>query len=156
MIKFCRIDHRLLHGQVIFSWTKSESIERIIVVDDTAANDEFKKMSLSLSKPTGVKLNIFSVDTAIKNIPKIKKLSEKVMLIFGNTNSTLAFAKAYGDLKEINYGGIPEKEGSKKFSNTIALTEKDIENSKELSDMGITLYMQQIPTTKKESLNDKL
>jgi Phosphotransferase system, mannose/fructose/N-acetylgalactosamine-specific component IIB len=78
------------------------------------------------------------------------------MLIFGNTNSTLAFAKAYGDLKEINYGGIPEKEGSKKFSNTIALTEKDIENSKELSDMGITLYMQQIPTTKKESLNDKL
>ncbi|KRN95780.1 PTS sugar transporter subunit IIB [Companilactobacillus kimchiensis] len=156
MIKFCRIDHRLLHGQVIFSWTKSEGIERIIVIDDMAANDEFKKMSLSLSKPTGVKLNIFSVDTAIKNISKIKKLPEKVMLIFGNTHSTLLFAKEYKDLKQINYGGIPEKEGSKKFSNTIALTDKEIQESKELSDMGINLYMQQIPTTKKEELNDKL
>ncbi|CAJ1179042.1 PTS sorbose transporter subunit IIC [Companilactobacillus crustorum] len=156
MIKFCRIDHRLLHGQVIFSWTKSESIERIIVIDDLAANDEFKKMSLSLSKPTGVKLNIFSVDTAIQNISKIKKLPEKVMLIFGNTDSTLKFVEVYKDIKEINYGGIPEKEGSKKFSNTIALTDQDIENSKALNNMGIELYMQQIPTTKREELNDKL
>jgi len=156
MIKFCRIDHRLLHGQVIFSWTKSEGIERIIVIDDTAANDEFKKMSLNLSKPTGVKLNIFSVDTAVKNIAKIKKLPEKVMLIFGNTHSTLMFSKEYGDIKEINYGGIPEKEGSVKFSNTIALTPDEIQDSKDLSALGIRLYMQQIPTTKKEELNDKL
>ena len=78
------------------------------------------------------------------------------MLIFGNTDSTLAFIKEYKDVKEINYGGIPEKEGSKKFSNTISLTDKDIENSKKLSDMGIVLYMQQIPTTKREPLNDKI
>ncbi|WP_125762472.1 PTS sugar transporter subunit IIB [Companilactobacillus hulinensis] len=156
MIKFCRIDHRLLHGQVIFSWTKSEGIERIIVIDDTSANDEFKKMSLSLSKPTGVKLNIFSVDTAIENIDKIKKLPEKVMLIFGNTSSTLAFAKAYKDLKEINYGGIPAKEYSERFSNTISMDQQEIQDSKDLSALGIKLYMQQIPTTNREELNNKL
>ena len=30
MIKVIRIDHRLLHGQVIFAWTKSQGIERIV------------------------------------------------------------------------------------------------------------------------------
>ncbi|TXX29607.1 Firmicu-CTERM sorting domain-containing protein, partial [Escherichia coli] len=55
MIKLVRIDHRLLHGQVVFSWSKFFNINRIIVANDEAANDEFKKMSLNLSKPAGIK-----------------------------------------------------------------------------------------------------
>ncbi|HAQ8202941.1 TPA: PTS sugar transporter subunit IIB, partial [Enterococcus faecium] len=55
MIKLVRIDHRLLHGQVVFSWSKSLNINRIIIANKEAANDEFKKMSLNLSKPTGIK-----------------------------------------------------------------------------------------------------
>lgn len=50
MIKLVRIDHRLLHGQVVFSWTKSLGISRIIVVDDETANDEMKKSFLKLIK----------------------------------------------------------------------------------------------------------
>ena len=52
MIKLVRIDYRLLHGQVVFSWTKSQGINRIIVINNEAATDEFKKMSLNLAKPT--------------------------------------------------------------------------------------------------------
>ena len=33
---------------------------RIIVVDDDAANDEMKKSALLLSKPAGVRVNIFT------------------------------------------------------------------------------------------------
>ena len=50
MIKVVRIDHRLLHGQVVFAWTKSQNIERIIVIDNKTSTDDFKKMSLKLSK----------------------------------------------------------------------------------------------------------
>lgn len=31
MIKLVRVDHRLLHGQVIFSWTKQVGTNYIIV-----------------------------------------------------------------------------------------------------------------------------
>ncbi|NRE63336.1 PTS sugar transporter subunit IIB, partial [Enterococcus faecium] len=31
MIKLVRIDHRLLHGQVVFSWSNSLYINRIII-----------------------------------------------------------------------------------------------------------------------------
>ena len=76
MIKVIRIDHRLLHGQVIFAWTKSQGIERIVVIDNVAAGDDFKKMSLKLSKPADIKLSVFSVDQAKERIAKINNLKK--------------------------------------------------------------------------------
>ena len=38
MIKLVRVDHRLLHGQVIFSWTKQVGTNYIIVADDKVPN----------------------------------------------------------------------------------------------------------------------
>lgn len=156
MIKLVRIDHRLLHGQVVFSWTKSLGIGRIIIVDDSAATDELKKMSLSLSKPTGVKLNIFTVKDALAKVQKIEQLNENIMFVFGGTKSTLEFCKGYPKVKEINYGGIANKANSKQYSNAIFLTEEELSDSRELKEMGIRLYMQQIPTSKLEELSSKI
>ena len=153
MIKFIRIDHRLVHGQVVFSWSKSLQINRILVVNDEAANDEFKKMSLELSKPQGIKLNIFTVENTLTKISKIEALSENIMMIFGNTKDVRQFCESYSNVKEINYGGIIKKEGSKQFSNAIFLTENEIEDAKVLKSMGIKQFMQQVPTSKKEDLN---
>lgn len=82
MIKLVRIDHRLLHGQVVFSGSKFFNINRIIVANDEAANDEFKKMSLNLSKPAGIKLTILATDQLIAKMPKIEQLAENIMIIF--------------------------------------------------------------------------
>ncbi|EOH56348.1 PTS sugar transporter subunit IIB [Enterococcus faecium] len=153
MIKFIRIDHRLLHGQVVFSWSKSLQINRLIVVNDEAANDEFKKMSLELSKPQGIKLNILTVENTLTKISKIEALNENIMMIFGNTKDIRQFCENYSNVKEINYGGIIKKEGSKQFSNAIFLTENEIEDAKVLKSMGIKQFMQQVPTSKKEDLN---
>ncbi|EGP5071856.1 PTS sugar transporter subunit IIB [Enterococcus faecium] len=153
MIKFIRIDYRLLHGQVVFSWSKSLQINRILVVNDEAANDEFKKMSLELSKPQGIKLNIFTVENTLTKISKIEALSENIMMIFGNTKDVRQFCESYSNVKEINYGGIIKKEESKQFSNAIFLTENEIEDAKVLKSMGIKQFMQQVPTSKKEDLN---
>ncbi|MCY6957240.1 PTS sugar transporter subunit IIB [Clostridium brassicae] len=156
MIKLLRIDHRLLHGQVIFSWCKALQITRIIVIDDDSANNEFKKMSLNLTKPPEIKLNIFTVDAAISKMDKIENLSDNVMIIFGGTNSTLRFCEQYPNIKEINYGGIAKKDNSKQFSTAIFLNDSEIEDSRKLKDIGIYLYMQQVPTSRKEDLNPKL
>lgn len=100
MIKFIRIDHRLLHGQVVFSWSKSLQINRILVVNDEAANDEFKKMSLELSKPQGIKLNIFTVENTLTKISKIEALSENIMMIFEIPRMFVSFAKVTQTLRK--------------------------------------------------------
>ncbi|GAA0760886.1 MULTISPECIES: PTS sugar transporter subunit IIB [Clostridium] len=156
MIKLVRIDHRLLHGQVVFAWTKSLSISRIIIVDNNAAKDELKKMSLNLTKPSGVKLNIFSVEEALSKMPKVEKLNENIMFIFGGTNSVLKFCEGYNKIKEINYGGIAKKDNSKQYSNAIFLNEDELNDSVKLKNMGINLYMQQVPTSRKEDLLSKI
>lgn len=156
MIKLVRIDHRLLHGQVVFSWTKTLGISRIIIVDDETAKDEMKKMSLSLSKPVGVILNIFSVEDILARILKVEQLKENIMIVFGGTKSALEFCQKYSKIHEINYGGIANKENSKQYSSAIFLNEEELFESKKLKEMGISLYMQQVPTSKKEDLTSKI
>lgn len=66
MIKLFRIDHRLLHGQVAFSWTKSIGADCILVADDEATTNSLKMTTLRLAKPQGVKLVVKSIDDSIK------------------------------------------------------------------------------------------
>lgn len=154
MIKVIRVDHRLLHGQVIFSWTKSANIERVIIIDTNTAKDDFKKMSLKLAKPENVRLNVFSLKMAIDKLDQIKSLDENVMLLFENVEELSSFIKYYGKVEEINYGLIPSKLNAKRFSNVIYLTPKEIELTKNLCDQGIKVSMQPVPSDKKEFLNN--
>lgn len=148
MIKLVRLDYRLLHGQVVFSWTGHVGAQRIIVVDDDAANDEMKKSALLLSKPAGVRVNIFTVDKAIAKMPKVEQLDEKIMMIFGNTAALLKFCQAYPKIKEINYGAVANKPGSVAFDQSVFLTPEEQADTQKLLDMGIKIYSQQTPTFK--------
>ncbi|BDR60065.1 PTS sugar transporter subunit IIB [Lactobacillus xylocopicola] len=154
MIKVIRVDHRLLHGQVIFSWTKFASIERVIVIDTATAKDDFKKMSLKLAKPEDVRLNVFSVDAAIEKIEQIKALKDNIMLIFENINELFKFIEAYGPVEEINYGLVPAKPDAKRFSNAIYLTAEEVALTKKMCAEGIKISMQQVPSANKELLNN--
>lgn len=68
MIKLVRIDYRLLHGQVVFAWTRALDIDHIIVANANAAGDAFVSMSLSLAKPAGVSLDIITVEQAAEKL----------------------------------------------------------------------------------------
>ncbi len=68
MIKLVRIDYRLLHGQVVFAWTRALDIDHIIVANAKAAADAFITMSLNLAKPAGVTLDIATVEQAAEKL----------------------------------------------------------------------------------------
>lgn len=154
MIKVVRIDYRLLHGQVIFSWTKSRGIERIIIIDNQTADDDFKKMSLKLSKPADIRLSVFSVAQAQERLAKINALKDNTMIIFGNVTEAAAIVPDLAGVEEVNYGGVPERPGTKKFSNAIYLTDQEVAESQKLKEKGYQLFMQQVPTSKRENLNN--
>ncbi|MDZ5010883.1 PTS mannose/fructose/sorbose transporter subunit IIB, partial [Clostridium perfringens] len=66
MIKAVRIDHRLVHGQVAFSWTKFLEADCILVASDNLMKDELKMTAMKIAQPTGVKLVMKSIDDSIK------------------------------------------------------------------------------------------
>ena len=135
MIKLVRLDYRLLHGQVVFAWTGHINAQRIIVVDDAAANDELKKSALSLAK-----------------MPKVEALEENIMMIFGNVATLKAFCDAYPKIREINYGGLSNRPGSRQFGQAVFMTEEEAAATKSLMERGIRIYMQQTPSHKEEAL----
>lgn len=152
MIKLVRLDYRLLHGQVVFAWTGHVSAQRIIIVDDDAATDELKKSALSLSKPAGVRLNIFTLEKTLAKMPKVETLNENIMMIFGSVATLKAFCDAYPKIKEINYGATANRPGTKQCGQSVFLTEQELAASKELLGRGIRIFIQQTPSHKEEAL----
>ena len=50
----CRIDGRLIHGQVANLWAGKLNVSRIMVVDDEVVNNDIEKSGLKLATPPGV------------------------------------------------------------------------------------------------------
>ena len=46
MIQLLRVDHRLLHGQVVFSWCGQLNPNCILIANDAAATDDVRKACL--------------------------------------------------------------------------------------------------------------
>lgn len=149
MIKLVRIDYRLVHGQVAMAWTRNIGANVLVVADDKAATDEIIKMTLNLAKPSGVKMTIRTIDSAIELLNGGKLESYNVFVIVGNTDSALKLAKNVPEIKSINVGGLPERENTKLITKAISVNEKDIENFKEIKGMGIELEVRQVPTESK-------
>ena len=75
MIVKLRIDDRLLHGQVAYSWRAKLSYDAIVIISEDVVNDEIRKMTIKMCCPTGVKLAIRNIVDGIKlqsvRIPKL-------------------------------------------------------------------------------------
>ena len=109
MIKLVRVDHRLLHGQVIFSWTKQVGTNYIIVADDKVPNDPISMMALSIAKPVDCELSIIPFSQLRKLVDE--NASKNIMIIVKGPAEALQLAKELPEVTEINYGGVAKKAG---------------------------------------------
>ena len=134
MIKLVRVDHRLLHGQVIFSWTKQLSANYIIVADDKVPNDPISMMALSIAKPADCELSIIPF-SKVKEVVE-KNADKNIMIIVKGPKEAVQLVKELPEVTEINYGGVAKKNGSKAYGKAIFLNEEELASTKELISMG--------------------
>ncbi len=150
MIKLTRIDDRLVHGQVAFTWVPALGVDCLIIANDKVAKDEFMKMTLGLAKPAGTKLLIKSVADAIIFLNDEKSKGLKILLIINSVKDAYAIANGVEEIKSVNFGGIRMKEGAKLISKAVAITEDDKPLLQELLSKGIELEIRQVPTDSKQ------
>lgn len=157
-INLVRLDYRLLHGQVVFSWVTKVGAERIIVVDNDAAGDDVKKSALRLAKPSGVRLNVFTVERALAKMAKLNTLGENVMFVFGNTRELLEFNRSY-KFDAVNLGATANHDGAEQVGGSDSSAFFDASQKadvNELLKMGVELYVQQTPTQKRVDITSPL
>ncbi|MED9803272.1 MAG: PTS sugar transporter subunit IIB [[Clostridium] innocuum] len=146
MVELCRIDDRLLHGQVAVTWVGAVAPEAILIANDEAATNEMSKLALKMAKPAGVKLAIKTVDDAIAllNNPNAKKI--KIFLITRTIQDTLKLVKSTDSIHRVNIGGVKNKEGGKMIAAAVCLDDADLAALKELKTLVDSLELRMVPT----------
>jgi len=152
MVKLTRIDDRLIHGQVAFTWVPALGIDCLIVANDRVAKDEFLKTTLNLAKPAGIKFFIRTIYDAITLINDPKSQPFNILLIVESVKDAHALVSGIPEIRSVNFGGIRSKAGSRLVSKAIALTEEDITLSRDMLTTGIELEVRQVPTDYKLSV----
>ena len=144
MIVLVRVDHRLLHGQVVFTWTKSISTDCILIASDAVVKDELRMTALRLSKPNGVKLVMKSIDDSIKALNAGVTDKYNLMILCENIEDVSRLAFGYDKITSINLGGIKNE--------ALSVNDEEIELLKKLNDKGIELEVRMVPDDSKQDV----
>lgn len=150
MIKLTRIDDRLVHGQVAFTWVPALGVNCLIVANDKVAKDEFMKMTLGLAKPAGTKLLVKSLKEAAEFLNDQKNDSQKILLIINSIKDAFVMAAEVPEIRSINIGGLRLKDGAKLISKAVGVNEEDIMLLRDLLSKGVELEIRQVPTDNKQ------
>lgn len=144
-IVLARVDDRLIHGEVVSVWTPSLSANRIVIADDSVANDKFNCKVLKLLAPAGVKVNVYTVDEASEKLKGEAKPGEKIILL-AKTPITFDRMVANGvELKDINLGGMGIRDNRTPFIKNVACDPEEREAIKNMIGKGIHVYYQLVP-----------
>lgn len=141
MVKVIRVDDKLCHGRVTYSWIRKMDIEELIIADDRVVNDNFGQMILKLSKPVGVEQQVVAVDDAIQYIKSREAKKRKIFLLVGSVESAYRIVGQSAEIREINLGAIREHPGSKSYTRFVYLDEEELEWCKNMLDRGLSIDM---------------
>ncbi|EOH92324.1 PTS sugar transporter [Enterococcus villorum] len=149
MIILTRVDHRLLHGQVAFSWTQSIGADCILIANDDVPNNEIRKTTIKLAKPQGVKLVIKSIEDSIVALQSGVTDKYKLFIVVESIKDAYQLAKACPQIKQINLGGIKAKEGTRNLGKAVNVLPEEEELLKQLIIEGVEVEIRQVPADKK-------
>ena len=150
MITLLRVDHRLLHGQVAFSWTQYVGADCILIANDNVPDDELRKTTIKLAKPPSVKMVIKNINDSIESIKSGVTDKYNLFIVVESVNDAWRIASAVEEIKSINLGGIKAKEGSKNISKAINLLPEEIEQLQQLVGKGVEVEIRQVPNDRKQ------
>ena len=134
-IVLARIDNRLLHGIVATQWAGRSGAQRIMIIDDTVANNELTKASMKLARPTGMAISIITEETALNNF-KAGKYNDHTVFVLVKKPETLVKLSDIGvKIPELVIGGTvkpAEGEEAVKLSQRAYAKPDDIEAYKKI------------------------
>lgn len=144
-IVLCRIDSRLIHGQVMTKWVNQSGANKIVVVSDSLAADEFMLEIYLQAAPAGIKVECYSRADAVKHWTQEQFGSGKVLLLLPDLASMEQVYEQGIRVTDIQVGGLGGSPGRKVVFQNITLDDKDVEILKHLQEAGVTVIFQTIP-----------
>ena len=145
MIKLVRVDHRLIHGQVAFTWTKFLSTDCILIASDELLKDDLRMAGLRMAKPSNVKLVMKSVEDSAKALNSGVTDKYNLLILCESVEDVYRLAKKVPSITAINLGGTKSADDRKNISKAVNVSQDDIKMIKELSEDGRSVFVQLVP-----------
>ncbi|MDR1550688.1 MAG: PTS sugar transporter subunit IIB [Hungatella sp.] len=148
MIKMVRVDHRLLHGQVAFAWTKNLGVDCILIANDEVAKDTLRMGALRMAAPSGVKLVIKSIEDSVANIKAGKTDKYNLFILLESIEDAYRLTEEVPEIKFINLGGIKAAPDKRQISKAIFVSDKDCDLLRKMNDKDVKLEIRMVPDEK--------
>ncbi|MEQ7193728.1 PTS sugar transporter subunit IIB [Enterococcus avium] len=144
-IVMCRVDFRLIHGQVITKWLRYYPAKKIVIVDNLLSEDDFMAEIYKMAVPQGLILEIMNEQEAESYLTRTK---ESIFLLFKDIATAYRFIKKGYLLKRLVVGGVPSEVGRKLVFSGVYLDQVDFEKLMEIERDGIEVTFSSTPDDK--------
>lgn len=155
-INLCRIDDRLIHGQVATVWAKEANAERIIVCSDEVAKDDIRKTLLLQVGPPGIKVSVVDIAKAIRVYNNLKYENDTVFLLFTCPQDVLRMIEGGVPITSVNIGGMAFKTGKEQITKAVSVDESDKDAFRKMHERGVELEIRPVATDNKIDLMTKI
>jgi len=147
-----RIDDRLIHGQVTVGWGSYLNPDRIILVSDEVARNDWEKELYKSCVPYNITVSILSVDEAAASLGDAASADERVIMLVESPSDIVGLIERGAAFQQVNIGGMHYKSGKKKILPFVYVDENDIGDFKKIMEHNVELVCQELPQSKKTSL----
>lgn len=153
MISLIRVDERLIHGQVAYSWTNAYPSQALMVITEEQKN-ELERMSLEMACPRNLKCFIVTVDEAVKLLNQ--HADKRIFIVTDSCNTVLSLLEKGIDIQTVNLGGIYHKDGREQISKTVYVDQNIKKTLKEINKFGTSLEIRATPSDKSIDIMEKI
>ncbi len=152
MLLLCRLDDRLIHGQVMAVWVRELRIDHIVVVDDVSARDSFARDLMHAAMPAGVTLHLCGIEAAPEIIDALAASNAaRTLLLFKRVADAVAVHARF-PLPHLNVGNLGMRHDRAMIWRSVAASQAELDELRRLESHGVAVYMQMLPSDAKHLL----
>jgi mannose/fructose/N-acetylgalactosamine-specific phosphotransferase system component IIB len=141
----CRIDDRLIHGQVVVGWAQPLDVRFIVLVDDEVAGSDWEQELYRMGVPPGMQVYFDTTSAAVKNIPSYKKDVRPGILVTPDIATMRALVDA-GVVESVNVGGVHHRAGRVQKLRYVFLTPDEETELRAIQATGVPVSAQDVPS----------
>jgi mannose/fructose/N-acetylgalactosamine-specific phosphotransferase system component IIB len=144
-IVLIRVDDRLVHGQVVYGWTRALGVDLILVADDKAAKDSFQINMMQMAAPAGVKVDVRSMEDAARELNATGGLAAHALVLVRGPEELLRLRQLGVAFDMVNVGNVHTGPGRRKLTKGVYASDAEVEAWRELAEAGVKLEAQWVP-----------
>lgn len=147
-IVLCRIDDRLIHGQVVIGWGRAMGIDLIILVDDQVATSDWEQELYRMAVAPEIDVRFVTVADAASHMAGWQANGKRALVLTGDLETMATLRGSNPDVvQRINLGGIHHRPGRRERLPFLYLTDQELNALRTLEAGGAVITAQDLPTT---------